>query len=170
MTHEAGDRLAARVGGVRVLRAGAVRGRGRADHAGDEGRREVVQLRGRVPVGGQRVALGKMTSVCCEMLDRGMRSIPIPEGVRRKLEGDAGDRESPLCGTSLFNPQLCRPYRGDASGIRCQWTSEVGLASRALTRLSICPCMSLICSRSRAPLPALWMAPASRCSGRRARL
>jgi hypothetical protein len=28
-----------------------------------------------------------MTSVCCEMLDKGMRSIRIPDGVRRKLEG-----------------------------------------------------------------------------------
>lgn len=36
---------------------------------------------------GRRVALGKMTSVCCEMLDAGMRAIPIPEGIRRKLEG-----------------------------------------------------------------------------------
>lgn len=36
---------------------------------------------------GRRVALGKMTSVCCEMLDSGMRAIPIPEGIRRKLEG-----------------------------------------------------------------------------------
>lgn len=36
---------------------------------------------------GRRVALGKMTSVCCEMLDTGMRAIPIPEGIRRKLEG-----------------------------------------------------------------------------------
>ena len=39
---------------------------------------------------GRRVALGKMTSVCCEMLDKGMRSIPIPPGVRAKLEGDGG--------------------------------------------------------------------------------
>jgi acyl-CoA thioester hydrolase len=38
---------------------------------------------------GRRVALGKMTSVCCEMLDQGMRSIPIPPGIRRKLEADA---------------------------------------------------------------------------------
>jgi 4-hydroxybenzoyl-CoA thioesterase/acyl-CoA thioester hydrolase len=35
---------------------------------------------------GRRVALGKMTSVCCEMLDTGMRSIPIPPGIRKKLE------------------------------------------------------------------------------------
>jgi acyl-CoA thioester hydrolase len=35
---------------------------------------------------GRRVALGKMTSVCCEMLDSGMRSIPIPPGIRQKLE------------------------------------------------------------------------------------
>ena len=38
---------------------------------------------------GRRVALGKMTSVCCEMLDQGMRSIPIPPGIRKKLEADA---------------------------------------------------------------------------------
>lgn len=37
---------------------------------------------------GRRVALGKMTSVCCEMLDGTMRSIPIPPGIRRKLEAD----------------------------------------------------------------------------------
>jgi 4-hydroxybenzoyl-CoA thioesterase/acyl-CoA thioester hydrolase len=43
---------------------------------------------------GRRVALGKMTSVCCEMLDRGMRSIRIPDGVRRKLEGDGGEAEA----------------------------------------------------------------------------
>ena len=36
----------------------------------------------------RRVALGKMTSVCCEMLDKGMRSIRIPDGVRRKLDGE----------------------------------------------------------------------------------
>ena len=36
---------------------------------------------------GRKVALGKMTSVCCEMLDTGMRSIPIPPGIRKKLEG-----------------------------------------------------------------------------------
>lgn len=36
---------------------------------------------------GRRVALGKMTSVCCEMLDQGMRSIPIPPGIRAKLLG-----------------------------------------------------------------------------------
>jgi len=35
---------------------------------------------------GRRVALGKMTSVCCEMLETGMRSIPIPPGIRKKLE------------------------------------------------------------------------------------
>ena len=39
---------------------------------------------------GRRVALGKMTSVCCEMLDQGMRSIRIPDGVRRKLDGGEG--------------------------------------------------------------------------------
>jgi acyl-CoA thioester hydrolase len=37
---------------------------------------------------GRKVALGKMTSVCCEMLDSGMRSIPIPPGIRKKLEGE----------------------------------------------------------------------------------
>jgi 4-hydroxybenzoyl-CoA thioesterase/acyl-CoA thioester hydrolase len=37
---------------------------------------------------GRKVALGKMTSVCCEMLDTGMRSIPIPPGIRKKLEGE----------------------------------------------------------------------------------
>jgi 4-hydroxybenzoyl-CoA thioesterase/acyl-CoA thioester hydrolase len=37
---------------------------------------------------GRRVALGKMTSVCCEMLDAGMRSIAIPPGIRKKLEGE----------------------------------------------------------------------------------
>ena len=40
---------------------------------------------------GRRVALGRMTSVCCEMLDQGMRSIRIPDGVRRKLE-DGGEQ------------------------------------------------------------------------------
>ncbi|HSI32866.1 MAG: acyl-CoA thioesterase [Phycisphaerae bacterium] len=35
---------------------------------------------------GRRVATGKMTSVCCEMQATGMRAIPIPEGIRRKLE------------------------------------------------------------------------------------
>src|SRR4030095_16992262 len=37
---------------------------------------------------GRKVALGKMTSVCCEMLDSGMRPIAIPAGIRRKLEGE----------------------------------------------------------------------------------
>ena len=37
---------------------------------------------------GRKVALGKMTSVCCEMLDAGMQSIRIPDGIRRKLEAD----------------------------------------------------------------------------------
>ena len=37
---------------------------------------------------GRKVALGKMTSVCCEMLDSGMRSIPIPPGIRKKLEAE----------------------------------------------------------------------------------
>jgi YbgC/YbaW family acyl-CoA thioester hydrolase len=37
--------------------------------------------------GGRRVALGKMTSVCCEMLPTGgMRSVAIPAAVRDKLE------------------------------------------------------------------------------------
>jgi acyl-CoA thioester hydrolase len=34
---------------------------------------------------GRKVAVGKMTSVCCEMLHSGMRAIVIPEGIRRKL-------------------------------------------------------------------------------------
>src|SRR3954464_5832908 len=37
---------------------------------------------------GRKVALGKITSVCCEMLDSGMRSIPIPPGIRKKLEAE----------------------------------------------------------------------------------
>jgi len=39
---------------------------------------------------GRRVALGKMTSVCCEMLESGMRSIAIPPGIRKKLENGNG--------------------------------------------------------------------------------
>ena len=39
---------------------------------------------------GKRVALGKITSVCCA-LDRGdMRSIPIPAAIREKLTSDPG--------------------------------------------------------------------------------
>jgi hypothetical protein len=34
---------------------------------------------------GRKVAVGKMTSVCCEMLDQGMRAIVIPPGIRKKL-------------------------------------------------------------------------------------
>jgi len=41
---------------------------------------------------GRRIALGKMTSVCCEMLGTGMRSIPIPDGIRQKLECDTPAR------------------------------------------------------------------------------
>jgi acyl-CoA thioester hydrolase len=37
---------------------------------------------------GRKIALGKMTSVCCEMLDAGLRAIKIPEGIRRKLLGE----------------------------------------------------------------------------------
>jgi 4-hydroxybenzoyl-CoA thioesterase/acyl-CoA thioester hydrolase len=37
---------------------------------------------------GRKIALGKMTSVCCEMLDAGLRAIKIPEGIRRKLMGE----------------------------------------------------------------------------------
>ena len=44
---------------------------------------------------GRRVALGKMTSVCCEMLDSGMRAIPIPEGIRKKLAADAPPDAAP---------------------------------------------------------------------------
>src|SRR6266550_945727 len=42
---------------------------------------------------GRKVAVGKMTSVCCEMQDAGMRPIAIPAGIRRKLEAkDEGGR------------------------------------------------------------------------------
>lgn len=34
---------------------------------------------------GKRVALGKMTSVCCALEPQGMRSIPIPDAIRKKL-------------------------------------------------------------------------------------
>ena len=37
---------------------------------------------------GRKVAAGKMTSVCCEMQDAGMRAIVIPPGIRRKLMGE----------------------------------------------------------------------------------
>ncbi len=37
---------------------------------------------------GRRIALGKMTSVCCEMLETGMRAMAIPPGIRKKLEGN----------------------------------------------------------------------------------
>src|SRR5712691_1660998 len=48
----AGDRVAPGGGIVRILRAAAVRGRGGADHAGDEGGGQIIQLRGGVFVGG----------------------------------------------------------------------------------------------------------------------
>src|SRR5215203_1659154 len=38
-------------------------------------------------VAGRRVALGKMTSVCCALEDGAMRSIPIPAAIREKLKG-----------------------------------------------------------------------------------
>ena len=37
---------------------------------------------------GKRVALGKMTSVCCALEPQGMRSIPIPAELRRKLSAE----------------------------------------------------------------------------------
>ena len=37
---------------------------------------------------GKRVALGKMTSVCCALELQGMRSIPIPDAIRKKLMGE----------------------------------------------------------------------------------
>ncbi len=37
---------------------------------------------------GKRVALGKMTSVCCALEPNGMRSIPIPAELRKKLSAD----------------------------------------------------------------------------------
>jgi len=39
-------------------------------------------------LGGKRVALGKMTSVCCALEAQGMRSIPIPDALRKKLMGE----------------------------------------------------------------------------------
>jgi YbgC/YbaW family acyl-CoA thioester hydrolase len=36
---------------------------------------------------GQRVALGKTTSVCCTIESQGMRSIAIPQAIREKLIG-----------------------------------------------------------------------------------
>jgi acyl-CoA thioester hydrolase len=36
-------------------------------------------------VAGRRVALGKTTSVCCELRDGAMRAIPIPSFIREKL-------------------------------------------------------------------------------------
>ena len=36
--------------------------------------------------GGQRVALGKTTSVCCQITPQGMKSIPIPAELRQRLE------------------------------------------------------------------------------------
>ena len=42
-------------------------------------------------LGGKAVALGKTTSVCCELRpDGGMKSIPIPPSVREKLDPGAG--------------------------------------------------------------------------------
>jgi acyl-CoA thioester hydrolase len=35
----------------------------------------------------RRIALGKITSVCCLVETAGMKSIPIPEGLRAKLTG-----------------------------------------------------------------------------------
>jgi len=35
---------------------------------------------------GRRIALGKMTSVCCNMQGPGMRAIVIPDEIRQKLE------------------------------------------------------------------------------------
>ena len=36
--------------------------------------------------GGERVALGKMTNVCCTIVDGTMRSVTIPADIRAKLE------------------------------------------------------------------------------------
>jgi len=36
-------------------------------------------------LGDKRVALGKLTSVCCELDAKGMKSIPIPPALRAKL-------------------------------------------------------------------------------------
>jgi YbgC/YbaW family acyl-CoA thioester hydrolase len=38
---------------------------------------------------GERIALGKSTSVCCEVGNGAMRSIPIPLAIREKLTGIA---------------------------------------------------------------------------------
>lgn len=35
---------------------------------------------------GKRIALGKTTSVCCQITPEGMKSIPIPPAIRQKLE------------------------------------------------------------------------------------
>ena len=40
-------------------------------------------------VGGRNVALGKLTSVCCEITPDGMRAIPIPDQIRNQLSADA---------------------------------------------------------------------------------
>jgi YbgC/YbaW family acyl-CoA thioester hydrolase len=41
--------------------------------------------------GGERIALGKMTSVCCTIVNGAMRSVTIPAEIRAKLEsGKAG--------------------------------------------------------------------------------
>jgi YbgC/YbaW family acyl-CoA thioester hydrolase len=34
----------------------------------------------------KRIALGKTTSVCCQLTPAGMKSIPIPPAIRQKLE------------------------------------------------------------------------------------
>ena len=38
-----------------------------------------------------RIALGKVKAVCCAMVDRAFRSIPIPEDVRAKLLAESTD-------------------------------------------------------------------------------
>jgi YbgC/YbaW family acyl-CoA thioester hydrolase len=38
---------------------------------------------------GKRVALGKATSVCCQVTPQGMKSIPIPPAIRQKLKTGA---------------------------------------------------------------------------------
>lgn len=40
-------------------------------------------------LGGKRVALGKTTSVCCVLENGGMKSIPIPQTIREKLDADS---------------------------------------------------------------------------------
>src|SRR5688500_16967097 len=37
----------------------------------------------------KRIALGKTTSVCCQLTPEGMKSIPIPPAIRQKLESGA---------------------------------------------------------------------------------